>query len=250
MPYGLYISAEGAHAQSKRMEVIANNMANVDTVGFKRQLAIFQSRYAEAIDQGQASPGSGSINDLGGGVRMLDTATDFSAGSLVRTNIPTDLAFRREGYFLVRRGEENQLTRAGNFLLGQRGELLTQDGCPVLSESGSPVVVERPDQPWTITSTGDLQQGNAVQRLAIVKPVAASDMLRTGGNSFRVSRPPEPLSSELRDVAQGYVEASGVTVTTEMVEMLETSRMLEANLNMMQTQDQMLGNLVGRLLKV
>jgi len=68
MPYGLYLSAEGAHAQSKRLEVIAHNLANVDTVGFKRELALFQSRFAEAIEQGMVSPGTGAIEDVGGGV--------------------------------------------------------------------------------------------------------------------------------------------------------------------------------------
>lgn len=250
MSYGLYISAEGAQAQSKRLEVVANNLANVDTVGFKRQLAIFQARYAEAIQSGRTSAGSGSINDLGGGVKVLDTATDYSLGPLQRTGIPTDVALRRDGFFMVRRGEENLLTRAGNFVLGQRGELLTQDGSPVLGENGTPVAVERPDRPWEITSAGDLRQGNEIQRLAIVKPTAAADLQRVGGNMFRVRKPAESLPTEQRDVAQGYLESSGVTATGEMVEMLETSRLLEANLNMMQTQDQMLGNLVGKLMRV
>ena len=70
MPHGLYISADGAQAQIQRMEVIANNLANVETTGFKRELGIVQARYAEAAQQGLATPGSGSIDDLGGGVQL------------------------------------------------------------------------------------------------------------------------------------------------------------------------------------
>ena len=81
MPYGLYISADGAQAQMQRLEVIANNLANGETVGFKRDLGIIQSRYAEAIQQGLSSPGGGSIDDLGGGVRFQETKTDFSTGA-------------------------------------------------------------------------------------------------------------------------------------------------------------------------
>jgi flagellar basal body rod protein FlgG len=68
MPYGLYISAEGAQAQVARMEVIANNLANVETPGFKRDLAIFEARYAEAIEQGLQDPDTGELEDVGGGV--------------------------------------------------------------------------------------------------------------------------------------------------------------------------------------
>jgi flagellar basal-body rod protein FlgF/flagellar basal-body rod protein FlgG len=68
MPYGLYLSADGAHSQAKRLEVVANNLANVDTVGFKRELAIFQAREAEATRRGEDYFGSGSVNDVGGGV--------------------------------------------------------------------------------------------------------------------------------------------------------------------------------------
>ena len=71
MPYGFYISAEGAHAQAKRLEILANNLANVDTAGFKRELAVFRARNAEATQRGEDVRGSGSLNDLGGGVLVL-----------------------------------------------------------------------------------------------------------------------------------------------------------------------------------
>ena len=88
MPYGLYISAEGAYAQNKRMEVLANNLANAATTAFKRDQPIFQARLAEATARGLDFPGSRSINDLGGGVEVLGTVTDFSQGALEATGNP------------------------------------------------------------------------------------------------------------------------------------------------------------------
>ena len=115
MPYGMYLSTEGAIAQAKRLEVISNNLANVQTVGFKRDLALFQARLAEATERGQDQPGSGSINDLGGGISVKATATDYRPGPVRKTDLPTDVAIDGPGFFLVRRGDTNYLTRAGNF---------------------------------------------------------------------------------------------------------------------------------------
>ena len=95
MPYGLYISADGARAQIQRLEVIANNLANVETTGFKRDLAIVQSRYAEAAQQGLPRPAPARIDDLGGGVQFQETKTDFSARPLKRTGSPDGRGHQR-----------------------------------------------------------------------------------------------------------------------------------------------------------
>jgi len=248
--YGLYMAAEGAHAQAKRLEVIANNMANVDTVGFKRQLAIFQARYAEAEQEGLSQPGSGSLDDIGGGIELLSTDTDFSPGPLQRTGIPTDIAIHGEGFFLVRRGSENLLTRAGNFRINNQGELVTQNGDAVLNDNGSPVVIAQPLQPFNITADGGIQQGGGAQRLAMVKTESRAELIRVGDNTFRTEATPIPLQASERQVSSGYLEGSGTTATSEMIEMLEATRILNANMNLMQAQDSMFGSLVGRLMRV
>src|SRR3954466_6456534 len=91
MPYGMYISAEGASAQAQRLEVIANNLANADTAGFKQDVPTFQARFSEAIQRGQAQPGDRSINDIGGGVKMINVQTDHSMGELKHTGNDLDL---------------------------------------------------------------------------------------------------------------------------------------------------------------
>ncbi len=161
MPYGLYISADGAQAQLQRMEVIANNLANVDTTGFKRELGIVQARYSEAAQQGLSTPGSGTIDDLGGGVQLAETKTDFSPGAIQHTGNPADLAIHGDGFFVVRKGDQEMLTRAGNFRIASGGELVTQQGYPVLSDSRTPIAIRPDGGRWAINSSGELRQDGA-----------------------------------------------------------------------------------------
>ncbi|NLS96015.1 MAG: flagellar hook-basal body protein [Planctomycetaceae bacterium] len=252
MPYGLYMSADGAHAQATRLEVIAHNLANVETTGFKRELAVLQTRYAEEIEEGLAEAGAGEINDIGGGIEVVATKTDFGQGPLKDTGLPTDLAIRGEGFFVVGKDGEQFLTRAGNFHVNARGELVTQYGgqqYAVLDDSMAPIVLDR-EAPWEFTVAGAVKQAGATTNLALVKPQSYGDLARHGENVFRPLAETAPLAGGERSVAPGYLEGSGVQPTTEMIAMIEASRLLEANLNMMKSQDEMLGGLVNRLMRV
>ncbi len=239
----MYISAEGAQAQTRRLEVVANNLANVNTVGFKRELAVFQARHAEAIGRGQATAGAGSIHDLGGGVQAAPTKTDFSPGPMKYTKTPTDLAIDGEGFFVVDKGGEHYLTRAGNFRLTDRGQLVTQQGYPVLSESFSPITIDPSAGDWQLGGFGTIRQQGNVQSLAIVQPQSPGDLSKASENLFHPLADPRLLPAADRRVVGGYLEQSGVKPTSEMMEMIEASRAVEANVNMMQTQDQMLSDL-------
>lgn len=232
------------------MEVLANNLANVDTVAFKRELAVFQARYAEAIEQGLDEPGSGSINDTGGGVMVQATQTDFSPGPIKRTGIPTDLAIQGDGFFLVQRGEEQYLTRAGNFQLTAEGNLVTAQGDAVLGEGGTPVVIDPAAGPFEVTPFGAVRQGGALQNLAIVRPSSLGDLVKVGQNLFKPLADTQPVPENQRRVGWGYLEMSSVQPTTEMVQLIEAARAIEANLSIMQAHDQMLGGLVNRVMRV
>ncbi|HZZ71522.1 MAG TPA: flagellar basal-body rod protein FlgF [Pirellulales bacterium] len=249
MPYGLYISAEGARAQASRLETLANNLANVDTPGFKRDLSIFQARLTEATQQGRDFPGSRSVNDLSGGVRVRETTTDFSPGTMRRTDLPTDMAINGEGFFVVQKGTDKLLTRAGNFQLTGNGTLVTQDGQAVMSDAGNPVVIDPDAGPWHITPDGSVDQNGDVTPLAMVKPKSYGDLVKVGDNNFSALAAPTPLAPEERQVSAGYLEMSGVKPTLEMMDLIESSRGFEANTNLIRNQDQMLSSLVNRLLK-
>src|ERR1044072_5826724 len=155
MPYGMYISAEGAAAQAQRLEVIANNLANVDTAGVNQDVPTFQARFSEAIQKGQAQPGDRSINDIGGGVKIINIETDHSVGELKHTGNDLDLAIVGKGFFHVRGDDGAQyLSRAGDFALDTQGRLVTQNGHrPVLDQSGNEIQLSR-NVPWTISPDG------------------------------------------------------------------------------------------------
>jgi flagellar basal-body rod protein FlgF/flagellar basal-body rod protein FlgG len=158
MPYGLYISAAGAHAQSQRVEVLSNNIANAQTPGFKRELAVLQARHSEAISEGQDYPGTRSINNLGGGVYMAETLTDFNQGVFKLTGIESDLAIEGDGFFQVEKNGQRLLTRAGNFNVGSDGRLLTSGNAQVLSDSMNAALWCKQASPsaWLLSSRGRL----------------------------------------------------------------------------------------------
>lgn len=247
MPYGMYISAEGAQIQAQRLEVIANNLANVETPGFKRDVPTFQARFAEAIQQGSDFPGSQNINDVGGGVKMIETQTDFSRSALRHTKTPTDFAINGDGFFQIRSADgQTLLTRAGNFTLDPTGQLITQtDNMPVLDDSGAPIQIDG-TRPWEVTGDGVISQDGNNVALGLAQPQSLGDLVKVGQNLFRSLAPTAPAAS--RDVRQGYLEQSGVSPTRETMAMIETSRAFEANMKIVQHQDSMISGLINRVL--
>jgi flagellar basal-body rod protein FlgF len=249
MPYGIYLSAAGANAQNHRLEVLSHNLANINTPGFKPQLAMLQARHSEAIEQGSVSPGSRGIDDVGGGIQINPSETVLNQGPIEQTKGKTDFAINDpDSFFVVQRGDEQLLTRAGGFTFNSAGTLTTINGDPVLGTDGNPVRIEA-NRPFHTRDDGVIQQGSESRSLMVVKPRERGDLSRVGDNLFRPLAPVEPVPNNERKVVSGYLEKSGVVPTTAMMELIEASRLYEANLRMIQHQDQTLGNLVGRLLR-
>lgn len=248
MTYGLYISAAGARAQSQRLEVLTHNLANVDTPGFKRELAVLEARHAEAIERGEDSAESNSMNNIGGGIAMSETMTEFAGGNVKRTDQITDMAIRGNGFFLVEKEGEQFLTKAGNFRLSPDGRLTTQQGYSVLSEDGAPVAFD-PTLGWRVTPSGTIEQDGLQLPLAIVEPTSMGDLSRVGENLFRPLAQVNPVAIEQRQVASHHLEISNVKPTLEMMQLIETSRAFEANIKMIQNQDSLSGALINRVLR-
>jgi flagellar basal-body rod protein FlgF len=245
----MYISAAGAQVQSQRLHVLANNLANVSTAGFKRELAVFQARHAEEIERGNAMAGDGSINDLGGGVNLAETVTDFSGGTLQQTGNPADLAIQGNGFFLVTKEGQPLLTRAGNFQIAPNGRLTTDEGHEVLASDRQPITID-PSAPWRMLSPGVLSQnGNSVP-LALVQPDSLGQLRKYGESYFSPPAEIRDVPFSERRVVQGFLEQSSVQPTQEMMELIETSRAYEANIRMIQNHDHLLNALVNRVLRV
>ena len=249
MPYGLYLSAAGANAQSHRLEVLSHNLANINTAGFKPHLAVLQSRHSEAIEQGEAQPGSGTLDDIGGGIQIEPTVTQFKQGPLQQTGNQTDFALGdNESFFAVQHDNKQMLTRAGNFLFDSRGTLVTPGGDPVLSASGGTIRID-PTQSYQIMDDGAIVQGGTRQLIKLVRPRALGDLSRVGENLFESLTSVDPVPPQERSVRSGMLESSAVEPTGAMMQLIEASRVYEANVRMMQTQDEAMGQLISRVLR-
>ncbi len=245
----MYISAEGATAQAQRLEVIANNMANADTAGFKQDVPLFQARFAEAIQRGQAQAGDHSMNDIGGGVKVVGVETDYSPGELKRTGNDLDLAINGKGFFHVR-GDDGQqyLSRAGEFQLDSQGRLVTQNGQRlVLDQQGGEIKLSR-DVPFEISNDGFIHQGSTTYAIGMSQPESLNDMVKIGNNLWQPTGTVQPLELKDRNVRQGYVETSGANPIRQMMAMIETTRAFEANTKLIQNQDSVTGTLISRVL--
>ena len=152
-------------------------------------------------------------------------------------------------FFVVRRDGQDLLTRAGNFSIEGDGSLTTDQGLPVLDSTGTPVAID-PTVPWTVTREGEIMQDGARTPLAMVRPQQPGDLVKVGGNMFQALAPTVALPLEQRRVETGVLETSGVNSVGEMMNLITASRAFESNVTLIKSQDQMLGNLISRVLSV
>ncbi|MDR1492657.1 MAG: flagellar hook basal-body protein [Planctomycetaceae bacterium] len=254
MSFGLYISAEGAHAQNYRLETIANNIANVNTPGFKRELAMQQARFTKRTELGQDVEYSGTMNDVSGGVRTIGTLTEFKQGKSIASGNKEDMEIVGEGYFVVQNIQtgEQLLTRAGQFDVLSDGQLVAYSGptqYAVCDTDLTPIVLN-PNERWDVRD-GDaaiIQGGDAIQ-VALVLPNDKFQMVKQGQNMFKCDAGFTPKEDRARSIKSGHYEGSAVDPAAEMVELIAASRLIETNVKMIQQQDQMTEGLIGRVLR-
>ncbi|HET6326945.1 MAG TPA: flagellar hook basal-body protein [Planctomycetaceae bacterium] len=250
MLYGLYLSAQGAQAQSTRLDVLSNNLANVGTAGFKRDLAIFQSNRPYDIENGGFSSAPGNQSALTGGVSPAKILTDYSEGPVVRTGGALDAALTGQGFFQVTDGKQQFLTRDGQFSVSATGDLMMQNSnMRVMSNVGNPISVPLESakielgSDGTISSVSDDGTRTQVAKMALVRPASNQQLEKVGKNLFRANGLVSPAGSDLK-LEQGFVEQSGATPVGEMVAMVQASRLVEANVNMIKYQDEALDRLL------
>lgn len=254
MNLGLYISAAGMKAQQTQQAVIANNLANSNTAGFKRDLVLMQSR----LNAGQEDPRMfpyrvPELQNQGGGVLAVGNGVDLTQGNFEDSSNQTDVALNGPGFFTVA-GENGQklLTRNGRFQMTQDGNLVTAVGQhAVLDADGQPIVLN-PKLAVDIGVDGQISQGdNALPvKLGLVDVTNPLRLVKLGGNVMTVDQP-EALVQATPDtrVLQFHLEASGVDPMAELVNMMEGQRAFDANARMISYQDQTLSqlNTIGRV---
>lgn len=250
MIYGLYQSAAGMMTNEYRQNVIANNLANSQTVGFKRDIPIFSERLRESMLDRYNNPTNDLMESLSGGMWLGRTSTDFSDGPLSKTGNPLDVALEGPGFLMVQVDGRQLLTRDGRMMTDEFGRLVSvSDGAAILNRAGSPIVLDRNGGEITITSDGRIQQdGREVARLGLTD-VEDYRTLRKHGNGRFISTSDERIEAVAR-VHAGFVESSAVRPVHELTGMIESSRAFQINARMVSLQDEMLGRLVNQVPRI
>jgi len=252
----LHVARTGLDAQQTRMRVIANNLANVNTTGFKRDRAEFESlAYQMMTAAGATSSGDNRYAiglNLGTGVQTVGTARVTTQGSLNTTDNPLDLAIEGDGYFQVTRPDgTTAYTRAGNFHMSSEGKIVTSDGMPLQPEiqipDGAQSVTIGTDGTVSVTLAGQ-SEASEVGRIEVARFVNAAGLQALGNNLYAETAASGtaqvgPAGAEGRgSIRQGSLEGSNVNVVQELVDMIETQRAYEVNSKMISATDEMLRN--------
>lgn len=272
MMRSLYSGVSGMRGFQTKMDVIGNNIANVNTVGFKSSRVMFKDILSQTIS-GVTAPnddGRGGINpkQVGLGVTIGSIDTVHTPGSAMVTNVATDLRLEGDGFFVVSpTGDVDNayLTRAGSFLVDALGNLVNVDGMRVLDSEGEPIVLEGITS-FTISMDGEIIAINAEDGTAegtgifigVAKVTNPSGLEKIGGNLYRLT--PNADEADTIDeilttandpelgtgaIISGELEMSNVDLTAEFTEMIVAQRGFQANSRIITTADEMLQEVVN-----
>lgn len=261
---GIYSAASGMLANQTKMDVIAQNLANVNTPGYKRETTVSQSfqsllvqRINDRPEPGEVQNGPAIVGNMGLGTFVANTATRLTEGSLQATGNPLDVALRGDGFFVVQTDNGLRYTRQGNFQQSADGRLVTADGWTVRLQDGT-AAQAAPGELLTIGRDGEVRAGDrALGRLQIADSTQLGPLAKEGAGLWRVTGGGETAmivgpgtAGAGYQLEVGYLEQSNVNPITEMVEMIATMRAYEAAQRTIQTQDETLRravNDVGRI---
>jgi len=252
MNYGMYLSAAGVLTNSYRQDVIANNLANAETTGFRRDVPLFHERLISALEMRSKSGwGEASMDDQTGGIFAMPTGIDLSQGELEPTGNPLDSAIVGEGFFHVQTSDgQNRLTRDGRMLVDRGGRLITQGGYVVLDREGQPISLD-PKQKHAIDQFGDISaDGQIVAQVGLMKVADARTLKKLGSGLLEYADPSKLQPAADVTLQPQTIERGNVSAAVELTKLLDAQRQLEANANMIRYQDQMLAKLVNEVGKI
>ena len=257
MSGGIYMAASGALAYEKRLQIISNNLANANTVGFKMDHGKFQSIDPEDLPASFV-PNSPELSTSQAQAFwfQFSSYTDFTHGSLRNTGNDFDLALIGDGFFCVQKADGIHYTRKGNFTLNAEGVLVTGNGHPVMGNSGEITVkgTEDPHQfkKFAVDEEGNVSvDGKQVDSLRIVDFAEPDKLIKMGDTLFKpAENSPPPKEAEDFKVSQGFVELSNVDVVKMMTEMIETLRGYESYQKVIRSADEATSRSINEVGKV
>lgn len=264
---GLYTAATGMITETKRTDTIANNLANANTTGYKRDEAVtmdFEPMLIRRINDLSQSPDVTSfkgfslmqkepvVGELGLGSRVAEIATDHAQGSLQTTGNHLDMAIQGEGYFMVQTPQGVRYTRDGNFYRTGNGRLVTVNGQEVLDRRGRAITIPPESASFQVSPSGNISADNVpVAQLGLVTFEGGDAVMRKQGNNlyYVVDENLRPRQAS-GSIQQGCLERSNTEIVSEMVNLIANYRSYEANSKAVVSQDTLLDksvNEVGRL---
>jgi flagellar basal-body rod protein FlgF len=236
---GIYTSSSAMRAGVLRQDITANNLANANTTGFKRDRLFVHDLISADNDKASAAATPVSASRW----------TEFTAGAFNPTGGLLDFALQGKGFFVVSDGSKEYYTRNGHFERNSGGQLVDPLGRVVQGEGGP---ISLPQGAIALSARGEISiNGLPVDKLRIVDFEDLQSLQKTEGSSFvktAISAAETPVESPV--IRQGFLESSNVETVAEMVEMISTARNYEINAKLLTTQDDSLRHTVGELGKV
>ncbi len=266
----MYSGVSGMKGFQTKLDVIGNNIANVNTIGFKSGRVMFKDIMSQTVS-GVTPPtdgAQGGVNakQIGLGVSIGSIDTLHLAGSAMTTNNPTDLRIDGDGFFLVRMNDDQEvpfLTRAGDFHIDAARNLVTSDGMFVLNSGGEPINIVAEVTAFTIAQDGTIVQKMADgttepgAQLGLAKVINPEGLEKIGGNLYRVTLNANPdgglgdifggnnAAAGTGAIISGQLEMSNVDLTSEFTEMIVAQRGFQANSRIITTSDEILQEVVN-----
>lgn len=237
---GLFSTFSGKFVNSRRLEIISNNIANVSTPGFK------VSRPAFNAFTGEDESGNGMLQNTF--VSMYDSYVNFAAAPMLETGSNLDFAIEGNGFFVVSTKDGPMYTRNGKFTINPDKKLVTAEGDPVLGKGGE-ITID--GEEFFVENDGSVFVGNASENKAFIDTIKIVDFeekkyLRNYGKNLfvNIQEGAVEIIPENSTIRQGYYEASNVDIMREMIEMIHTIRAYEAYTKMGESLDSVLGQLI------
>jgi flagellar basal-body rod protein FlgG len=224
-----------------KMDVVANNLANVNTNGFKRSGVAFnqhivaeQAKHRDQID----------IDPLPGG--QIKTYVENTQGNMIHTGSPLNFALDGEGFFTIQTPHGIAYTRDGQFTHDDEGFITTMDGYYVVGEYNGPIRIFGKD--FSVSDSGDILVDNYVVNRFLIENFDINDVVQRGHNLFFVKNWDDiEFIDPTAHVKQGYLENSNVSIVKEMIEMIAINRQYQANEKAVRTQDDALNKTVNNI---
>lgn len=222
-----YVTLTRQSGLMREMQVLAHNVANLSTTGFRREGVVF-SEFVRRLDGGEEPLSMAAANAR---------QTYLDQGGLSHTGGPLDLAIEGDGFFLVETPAGERLTRAGHFLRNAEGEMVTPEGHRLLDIGGAPVFLPADAGPIGIADDGTVSVGGEpLAQLGLVRPEDPSQIRREGGNLLLATG--EILPAENAVLHQGFLEESNVNPISEMARLIAVQRAYEAGQSFLEREDE------------